>query len=304
MPAQSQPEEFRVTGDSMDRAGLVDGMYVPVRPGATARHGDVAVVRQADESHVIKRLHQTTPYEGKNAWWSGAWLVPDSTDPRHRPRPLWEGDTIVGVVTDLAPRDKSHWLDSPNVLHGRDLWPSRVVEIRREPAPVPIPGPPPPPPWPRDVFALVPLAEAPRRLFTKPVASCARKPEADLARLPFGGVVGIYEDIDPWAQRLAWVSAEWAQYADYVVIASDDSMGRRGIQEGDLLYVRRVEGADLWSGLVVIASLGDLGSVCGELHVEGGARFIRSNQSLPASREMHVEIASEDIQGLVFVAEG
>jgi len=86
-----------ISGHSMDRAGLVDGMVVWVLPTARARHGDVVVVRLESEELVVKRLML-------GRFRRAAWLVPESSDRSHRPRRLGPGDAIVGVVLDAPPR--------------------------------------------------------------------------------------------------------------------------------------------------------------------------------------------------------
>ena len=78
----------------MDRAGLLDGMVAWVRITRAAKHRDIVVVRQADDSLTVKRLFRSR----RAGNLGGAWLVPESTERCWKPRPMGEGDAIVGVV--------------------------------------------------------------------------------------------------------------------------------------------------------------------------------------------------------------
>lgn len=122
---------LRIQGNSMNRAGLLDGMVVRVRITNTAEHGDIVVVRQADDGLAVKRLYQTRPVPG----FSGAWVVPDSTDPVWQPRPLFEGDRIVGVVIDLPALEES--LDRPAVYRASQLEVLGFDSERSHPPPLP-----------------------------------------------------------------------------------------------------------------------------------------------------------------------
>lgn len=111
-----------IDGTSMNRAGLHDGMQVWVRPCDAADHGAVVVVRQADGSLTVKRYYQGRPVPG----FSGSWLLPDSTDARWEPRPMWGDDCIVGVVVGLPHRDLSGLLEPPLVVRASDLPPRQA----------------------------------------------------------------------------------------------------------------------------------------------------------------------------------
>lgn len=119
-----KPHYIRVHGNSMNRAGLRDGMRVRVRACTVASHRDVVVVRQEDGGLIVKRYWQTRPYNV----FRGGWLVPDSTDPTYQPRPLLDGDHIIGVVVDQAGRDRDRrmarlraLLQAPTLVRARNI---------------------------------------------------------------------------------------------------------------------------------------------------------------------------------------
>lgn len=120
---------IQISGNSMDRAGLLDGMVVRVRAADTAQHGDIVVVRQADDGLVVKRYFQTTPVYG----FSGGWLVPESSEPWWKPRPMLDGDHVVGVVIDLPKQDVERLADELPLVRASAL-----------------PSPGPAPRWPED----------------------------------------------------------------------------------------------------------------------------------------------------------
>jgi SOS-response transcriptional repressor LexA len=92
-----------------------------------------------------------------------------------------------------------------------------------------------------------------------------------------------------------------ADLSDYFVTAASDSMSVRDIQRGDNVFVKRLDPRKFWSGLMVLVDLGEWGATIGELHDDGARRYLRSNQGLPYSQEMNVEIINSDILGLVFL---
>jgi hypothetical protein len=89
---------IQITGHSMELAGLYDGMWVRVRPTARAEHGDVVVVRNADDELTVKRL--VRPRRRQEAW-----LAPESSDPAYRARRLQPDEVVVGVLVDVPRRN-------------------------------------------------------------------------------------------------------------------------------------------------------------------------------------------------------
>lgn len=102
----------RITGTSMDRLGLEDGMLVRVRITDAAYSGQVVAVLEEDDGVIVKRV-----------WWDpwGAWLVPESFDPGHAARRAREGERILGVLDQLPERPWRHLTEPPFVLRGADL---------------------------------------------------------------------------------------------------------------------------------------------------------------------------------------
>lgn len=86
-------------GDSMDRLGIVDGVYLTVRSARTATTGDVVIANLAGEGCTCKRLRIRR--QGRQL---EHWLLPESTNPAHVPRKLEAADFIVGVVTGILCR--------------------------------------------------------------------------------------------------------------------------------------------------------------------------------------------------------
>lgn len=83
---------YTLSGDSMDRANLPDGCKLLVDRSAEAKEGDIIVAYIPGDGHTCKRL----TYElGRPV------LVPESSNPCHKPRPIADGEElwILGVVT-------------------------------------------------------------------------------------------------------------------------------------------------------------------------------------------------------------
>jgi SOS-response transcriptional repressor LexA len=137
-----------------------------------------------------------------------------------------------------------------------------------------------------------------------PINRWRREPGAPLAKRTMAGRVGCGNELMPHGSNQVDVQAEWAEYADYVVVAEGVSMTGRGIMPFDLLYVK--ESLQPIPGNVVIAHVGgdEGGAVCRELHQEGGKFYLRSNQGLPYELEKNVEVTDGvRIQGVVLLAE-
>jgi len=83
---------YTVCGDSMDRAGIFDGDKVLVDRDLEARDGDIVVAVLSGEGHTLKRLRISQDH---------ATLIPESSNPRHRPRRLRSDEEwlVWGVVT-------------------------------------------------------------------------------------------------------------------------------------------------------------------------------------------------------------
>lgn len=155
-----------VVGNSMDLAGLEDGATVPTRPISSANHGDVVVVEMPGGGLVIKRFYQGRPYPG----FSGAWLVPESTDPRWQPRPFLRG-RVIAVVLGLLPRQRPDLLSAPILMRGSDVPPpparTRHIEETVYDSVQPLRRftvAPPAPPLPEDVFCAWGTTRFARRL--------------------------------------------------------------------------------------------------------------------------------------------
>lgn len=86
---------LRVRGDSMDRAGILDGDLVLVRQQDTAKPGDHVVVL-IDDSATVKRLRA-----GRDA----ILLEPVSTNPMHRPIVVGPEFRVQGVVVASIPKE-------------------------------------------------------------------------------------------------------------------------------------------------------------------------------------------------------
>ena len=69
---------FRVSGDSMNRAGILDGDRVVVDRSIEPRPGDIVIAVIAGEGFTVKRLRRRA--DGRPV------LVPESDNPVHRPR--------------------------------------------------------------------------------------------------------------------------------------------------------------------------------------------------------------------------
>lgn len=83
---------YRVSGDSMSKAGILHNDLVIVNRALTAVDGDIVIAVITGEGHTIKRLNlrRATPV-----------LEPDSHNPEHKPRGFADGDELIvwGVVT-------------------------------------------------------------------------------------------------------------------------------------------------------------------------------------------------------------
>jgi repressor LexA len=73
---------LRTSGDSMNQLGIEEGDYILCRKNYQAPSGSVAVVLEGDDA-TLKEIY----YES-----DGLLLKPKSTNPRHQPRKLVEGD--------------------------------------------------------------------------------------------------------------------------------------------------------------------------------------------------------------------
>ena len=80
---------LRVSGDSMNKLGIDDGNLILCQKNYQAPSGSNAIVLIGDEA-TLKEIH----YEK-----DGLLLKPKSTNPRHSPRKLVEGDEfkVLGV---------------------------------------------------------------------------------------------------------------------------------------------------------------------------------------------------------------
>jgi DNA polymerase V len=92
---------YTVCGDSMDRAGILDGDKVLVDRGLEARDGDIVVAVLFGDGHTLKRLQVSQ---------NRATLIPESNNPRHRPRQLRPDEEWLawGVVTAVIRKVRSH----------------------------------------------------------------------------------------------------------------------------------------------------------------------------------------------------
>ncbi len=86
---------YTVSGDSMDRAGILDGDQVVVDRSLQALGGDIVVAALAAHGHTIKRLRIRD---------GGLALEPESMNTRHQAYAVnpSEGDIIWGVVTAVV----------------------------------------------------------------------------------------------------------------------------------------------------------------------------------------------------------
>lgn len=88
---QGNPKDYfylRASGDSMNKAGIDDGDLVLVRQQSTAKPNE-RVVALIDDHATIKKLQSGEGYMA---------LVPESTNPEHKPIILREDFAIQGVV--------------------------------------------------------------------------------------------------------------------------------------------------------------------------------------------------------------
>lgn len=85
---------YTVAGDSMDRAGILDGDRVLVDRALVADDGDIVVAFIPGDGSTIKRLRVENGVPV---------LQPESTNPRHRPYRVksQDGLTVLGVVTSV-----------------------------------------------------------------------------------------------------------------------------------------------------------------------------------------------------------
>lgn len=86
---------FTVSGDSVNRLGILDGDRVIVDCSLEPRHGDIVIAIINGEGHTIKKLFKSD---------TEAALEPDSTNPIHKRRVMTEFDEwmIWGVVTAVV----------------------------------------------------------------------------------------------------------------------------------------------------------------------------------------------------------
>ena len=96
----NEPEQaylYTVSGDSMNRAGLLDGDRLVVDRSLPAVSGSIVVAWVSGEGMTVKRLKVRG---GRAA------LEPDSDNPHHQAYALGEDDevTILGVVSGIARR--------------------------------------------------------------------------------------------------------------------------------------------------------------------------------------------------------
>lgn len=80
-------------GDSMDRVGIIDGVYLVVEPASTAPTGKIVIANLHDEGCTCKRYRIR-----KRGHAVEHWLWPESTNPEYRPRQLGAGDRVIGIV--------------------------------------------------------------------------------------------------------------------------------------------------------------------------------------------------------------
>lgn len=307
----------------MDRVGLQDGMLVSVRVTAVAEHGQVVAVRLPDESFTVKRLVLSPEL--------GAWLVPESSDPKWEPRPLQEGDQVVGVVEGIPRRDLTRQLarhvrrqvlhpDHPQRRRGWKLWLERVHYRRAveslKAAPPPTDPPqrqrpqqdafwPPmdPPAWrPTTPWARNHWGEAP--MWGGEWRRVNRERSTRLTySLPWAGELGPGCDVDPASKQRILLSHMAAGWSQFCVMQDGEGLAGRGLHDGDLLYVARIRPQHWESGLIAVVRLGDMGTIAGELHGDRRRLWIRSRSGQPGATEWGHEIDARDVLGFVGFAE-
>lgn len=88
---------YPVAGDSMEKAGILDGDHVVVDRSVEPRSGDIVVAVVSGSGHTLKRFRVI----GQRAM-----LEPESNNRSHRRHKLSfdAGDSIVGVVTGVVRR--------------------------------------------------------------------------------------------------------------------------------------------------------------------------------------------------------
>jgi hypothetical protein len=86
--------EVRTRGTSMDKAGIVPGTTLYVDATRIPQHGDIVSAYVAGKGGTIKRWRVSR----RAGLVTGAWLVPESSDPRWRPTRVDEDVRVEGVV--------------------------------------------------------------------------------------------------------------------------------------------------------------------------------------------------------------
>lgn len=278
-----------VYGNSMDRTGITDGMWVRVRQTPVAYSGQIVAVLEDGGGVIIKRLRRA-----RDGRW---WLHPESTDTRHHPRPAREGDRVLGVVVDLPERPRRHLVEPPYVVPGS--WipqpPPRMLVVGQAGAPGPAPDLPPAP-------APVPPPDAGRPRLPRLAPTANRVP------LTYGGLVGAGLPLAHEDGGKILVSRESTEHVHFCVFQASGSLAGIGIQPGDLLFARGAYSYSRRCGLlrdweighIVIASV-DGQAFAGELLREGGQLRVRSRTG--AVEEAETIVTPGQLDGIVLHAE-
>lgn len=87
--AGEQIYELKVTGDSMNQSGILDGDFVIVRKDADVSNGDIAVVMINGYEATVKKFYRTE---------TNITLTPNSDNPAHQPKIINLRETDVQVL--------------------------------------------------------------------------------------------------------------------------------------------------------------------------------------------------------------
>jgi hypothetical protein len=86
--------ELLVKGTSMDQAGIVPGTTLFIDATRIPQHGDMVAAYVRDKGGTVKRWRVSR----RAGLVTGAWLVPESSDPRWKPTRVDEDVRVEGVV--------------------------------------------------------------------------------------------------------------------------------------------------------------------------------------------------------------
>jgi hypothetical protein len=112
----------RARGTSMNLAGIVAGTVLYIDSSRAPRHGDIVVAHVRDKGDTIKRWRETR--DRGNV--TGAWLWPESNNPRWLPTRVNDDVSVTGVVVAIE-RDGIITYDIPSHLRR----PAPVVDMNQ-----------------------------------------------------------------------------------------------------------------------------------------------------------------------------